>query len=132
VSVCQQDADWRSRESAILALGAISEGCHRGLVPYLGDLVGMLGPKLSDPRPLVRSITCWALSRYSHWLVQSAAEPNSPGQAQLDSVFTVMGGQADGQTDRQAGRQAHMLFPTPQRAEAPVLADRQTGWTAGR
>ncbi len=49
-----QAEDWRERESAILALGAISEGCHRGLVPYIGELVGLLAPALGDARPLVR------------------------------------------------------------------------------
>ena len=38
----------------MLALGAISEGCHRGLVPFMGPMVTMLTPKLSDERPLVR------------------------------------------------------------------------------
>ena len=39
----------------MLALGAISEGCHRGLVPFMGPMVTMLTPKLSDERPLVRA-----------------------------------------------------------------------------
>jgi hypothetical protein len=34
------------RESAILALGAVSEGCHLGLAPYLNDMVKMLVPVL--------------------------------------------------------------------------------------
>lgn len=84
-----QGKDWRARESAILALGAISEGCHRGLMPYLGELVSMLAPQLQDLRPLVRSITCWTLSRYSSWLVEGGKQPNSPGQLQFDLVITV-------------------------------------------
>ena len=84
-----QGKDWRARESAILALGAISEGCHRGLMPYLGELVSMLAPQLHDLRPLVRSISCWTLSRYSSWLVEGGKQPNSPGQLQLDLVITV-------------------------------------------
>ena len=51
-----QDPEWRARESAVLALGAISEGCHRGLVPFMGPMVTMLTPKLSDERPLVRGV----------------------------------------------------------------------------
>lgn len=50
-----QEEDWRARESAILALGAIAEGCVLGLIPYLPQLVSMLLPRLEDPRPLVRS-----------------------------------------------------------------------------
>ena len=49
-----QEDDWRARESAILALGAIAEGCVMGLIPYLPQLVSMLLPRLEDPRPLVR------------------------------------------------------------------------------
>ena len=52
-----QEEDWRARESAILALGAIAEGCVMGLIPYLPQLVSMLLPRLGDPRPLVRFAT---------------------------------------------------------------------------
>lgn len=84
-----QEEDWRARESAILALGAISEGCVSGLLGHLTEMIGVLLPKLLDNRPLVRSITCWALSRYSHWVVQAGAELNGPGQQQFDTVIAV-------------------------------------------
>ena len=80
--------DWRARESAILALGAISIGCASGLVPYLAEMVNMLLPHLADARPLVRSITCWALSRYARWIVERSAEPTG-GAAQMDAVLQV-------------------------------------------
>ncbi len=67
-----QDPNWRARESAILALGAVSEGCHAGLLPFLGSMVALLLPRMADPRPMVRIITCWALSRYSFWLLAGA------------------------------------------------------------
>jgi transportin-1 len=40
-----QQQDWRLRESAILALGAVSEGCHMGMSSYIeGEaLWGRLG-----------------------------------------------------------------------------------------
>ncbi len=85
-----QEEDWRARESAILALGAISEGCAKGLLPYLADMLGMLLPKLGDPRPLVRSITCWALSRYSHWLAQAAEQAIPQAKEQLQNVLKVL------------------------------------------
>ena len=69
--ILPQDPDWRARESAVLALGAISEGCHRGLVPFMGPMVTMLTPKLSDERPLVRaapSAACRPLERGFAWL----------------------------------------------------------------
>ena len=51
--------------------------------------VSLLIPCLTDARPLVRSITCWTLSRYSHWVVQNGQEPHSPGQLQFDLVIEV-------------------------------------------
>lgn len=44
--------------------------------------------QVTDARPLVRSISCWALSRYAHWLAQRATQPGS-GAAQLDEVLRV-------------------------------------------
>ncbi len=51
--------------------------------------MSLLIPCLTDARPLVRSITCWTLSRYSHWVVQNGQEPHSPGQLQFDLVIEV-------------------------------------------
>lgn len=48
------DPDWRARESGVLALGAISEGCSHGLHPHLGEIVSAILPLLDDPKPLVR------------------------------------------------------------------------------
>ena len=84
-----REDDWRARESAILALGAISEGCAAGLLTHLAEMVSVLLPKLGDARPLVRSITCWSLSRYARWLVQAAREAGAVGVAQFDSVLAV-------------------------------------------
>ena len=46
-------------------------------------------PMLLDARPLVRSISCWALSRYSYWIVQASIELNSQGKQQFDTVVAV-------------------------------------------
>lgn len=62
--------DWLTKEAAILALGAIAEGCVMGIAQHLPDLVPYLIQCLSDNKALVRSITCWTLSRYTHWIVQ--------------------------------------------------------------
>ncbi len=62
-------SDWLVKESAILALGAVSEGCMEGMIPQLPEVVPYLINSLSDGKALVRSITCWTLSRYSHWLI---------------------------------------------------------------
>ncbi len=61
--------NWLVKESSILALGAVSEGCMEGMIPNLPELIPYLIGSLSDSKALVRSITCWTLSRYAHWLV---------------------------------------------------------------
>ena len=44
-------------------------GCMNGMTMHLPDLVPYLISCLSDKKTLVRSITCWTLSRYVHWVV---------------------------------------------------------------
>ena len=61
--------EWEVKESGILALGAIAEGCMTGMIQHLNELIPYLINCLSDKKALVRSITCWTLSRYSHWVV---------------------------------------------------------------
>uniref|UniRef100_A0AAZ3SUD9 Transportin-1 n=1 Tax=Oncorhynchus tshawytscha TaxID=74940 RepID=A0AAZ3SUD9_ONCTS len=61
--------EWVIKESGILVLGAIAEGCMQGMIPYLPELIPHLVQCLSDEKALVRSITCWTLSRYAHWVV---------------------------------------------------------------
>lgn len=60
---------WEIKESGILALGAIAEGCMQGMIPHLPELIPYLITSLSDKKALIRSITCWTLSRYVHWVV---------------------------------------------------------------
>ncbi|XP_074105012.1 transportin 1 [Cotesia typhae] len=60
--------NWEVKESGILALGAIAEGCMEGMVPHLSELIPYLINSLNDKKALVRAITCWTLSRYAHWV----------------------------------------------------------------
>lgn len=62
--------DWPNREAAVLAIGAVAEGCMEAITPHLPDLVPYLISLLSDAEPAVRVITCWALGRYSSWASQ--------------------------------------------------------------
>jgi hypothetical protein len=77
-----QDGDWRVQESAVLAMGALAEGCTKGLEErgYLGEFVPFLiNTLLGSDKPLVRSITCWTLSRYSEWVCsQQQPAPQQP------------------------------------------------------
>ncbi|KAF4044786.1 HEAT-like repeat [Phytophthora infestans] len=65
-----QEQPWPLVESGILALGAIADGCYNGITPHLPQLYPFLLQKLEDPAPLIRSITCWTLSRYATWVVE--------------------------------------------------------------
>jgi HEAT repeat protein len=68
--------EWPHREAAVLALGAVAEGCMDVVVPHLPELVPYLISLLEDEEPVVRQITCWSLGRYSAW----AANLSEPGQ----------------------------------------------------
>jgi hypothetical protein len=59
--------DWPNREAAVLALGAIADGCMPVVEPHLPMLTPFLLTLLQDPKPVVRQITCWSLGRYSGW-----------------------------------------------------------------
>jgi hypothetical protein len=59
--------EWPNREAAVLALGAIADGCMDAVQPHLPDLTQYLLTLLQDKEPVVRQITCWTLGRYSSW-----------------------------------------------------------------
>ena len=71
---------WEVRESGILALGAIAEGCLSAIHVYLPQLMPWLFQTLGDPNALIRSITCWTLSRYSKSVpfARAICEPELP------------------------------------------------------
>ena len=59
--------EWPYREAAVLAMGAVAEGCMDAVAPALPNIVPYLTSLLDDVEPSVRLITCWALGRYSVW-----------------------------------------------------------------
>eukprot|EP01111_Echinosteliopsis_oligospora_P010028 TRINITY_DN3042_c0_g1_i1.p1 TRINITY_DN3042_c0_g1~~TRINITY_DN3042_c0_g1_i1.p1 ORF type:complete len:473 (+),score=115.85 TRINITY_DN3042_c0_g1_i1:949-2367(+) len=65
---------WYVRESGILAIGAIAEGCIDSLVVHLPHLIPYFLTLLNDSKLFVRSITCWTLGRYSRWIVYQPLE----------------------------------------------------------
>ncbi|KAA1084458.1 hypothetical protein PGT21_028445 [Puccinia graminis f. sp. tritici] len=74
---------WEHKEAAILALGAIAEGCLTGMEPHLSTLIPILLDCLKDRKALVRSITCWTLGRYSSWIIS----PGSTTAEHKQAVF---------------------------------------------
>ncbi|XP_020550313.1 transportin-1-like isoform X1 [Sesamum indicum] len=79
------DEAWKDREAAVLALGAIGEGCINGLYPHLSEIVAFLIPLLDDKFPLIRSISCWTLSRFSKYIVQGIS--HKEGHDQFDKIL---------------------------------------------
>lgn len=79
------DAAWKEREAAVLALGAIAEGCINGLYPHLSEIVTFLIPLLDDKFPLIRSISCWTISRFSKFIVEGIG--HQQGYEQFDKVL---------------------------------------------
>ncbi|KAK8958597.1 Transportin-1 [Platanthera guangdongensis] len=78
--------EWKEREASVLAIGAIAEGCFNGLYPLLPEIVTYLLPLLDDKFPLIRSITCWTLSRFSKFIVQGITQQQK-GREQFDEVL---------------------------------------------
>jgi transportin-1 len=72
--------EWPNREAAVLAIGAVADGCMDVVVPHLPDLIPFLITLLHDTEPVVRKITCWALARYASW---AAHLPNPQLKAQF-------------------------------------------------
>lgn len=70
--------EWPNREAAVLALGAIADGCLEVVTPSLPELTTYLISLLQDKEPVVRQITCWSLGRYSAW----AAHLDAAGKRQ--------------------------------------------------
>ncbi|KAK6912250.1 Importin-beta, N-terminal domain [Dillenia turbinata] len=79
------DSVWKEREAAVLALGAVAEGCINGLYPHLSEIIAFLIPLLDDKFPLIRSISCWTLSRFSKYIVQGIG--HQKGHEQFEKVL---------------------------------------------
>ncbi|EPS41322.1 hypothetical protein H072_4848 [Dactylellina haptotyla CBS 200.50] len=66
-----QHTEWSYQEAAVLALGAVADGCWDTVTPHLPKLIPYLLTLLNSEEPLVRQITCWTLGRYAKWAVSS-------------------------------------------------------------
>jgi transportin-1 len=84
--------EWPHREAAVLALGAVAEGCMEVVMPHLPELVPYLITLLNDTEQLVRQITCWTLGRYSAWAA-NLTEPSHRAQffePMMEGILTKM------------------------------------------
>lgn len=81
--------EWPAREAAILAFGAIADGCQDMVAPHLPELVPFLIQRLSDQQFPVRQVCCWTLGRFSTWVCeQSMTEQDTYFIPTLTGLFT--------------------------------------------
>lgn len=72
-----QHTNWPNREAAVLAFGAVAQGCQDVILPYVPELVPFFLTLLQDSEPVVRKITCWTLGRYTELVVKIRDEAQS-------------------------------------------------------
>eukprot|EP00747_Dinoflagellata_sp_TGD_P212590 gnl/TRDRNA2_/TRDRNA2_85671_c0_seq1.p1 gnl/TRDRNA2_/TRDRNA2_85671_c0~~gnl/TRDRNA2_/TRDRNA2_85671_c0_seq1.p1 ORF type:complete len:943 (-),score=149.44 gnl/TRDRNA2_/TRDRNA2_85671_c0_seq1:223-2982(-) len=82
-----QDPSWERQESGVLALGAIAPGCMDSLAQFLPKVMELLLGLCATPKPLLRSISCWCISRFSPWICH---EQNPNSEQVLASVVRAL------------------------------------------
>ncbi|KAL8274192.1 hypothetical protein Esti_001877 [Eimeria stiedai] len=78
----QEEDSWLRQEAAVLTLGAVAQGCQESLAPHLRNVLLFLLQLCTHPKPLLRSISCWCISRYASWLCQTEHEQQQQQQQQ--------------------------------------------------
>ncbi|KAI8968919.1 armadillo-type protein [Mycotypha africana] len=91
--------NWFIRESGILALGAIAEGGINIISEQLYCLIPYLLMSTKDGNPLIRSISCWALSRFSSWLIHQYDDTNAESRSSTTFFESVLYGLLERITD---------------------------------
>ena len=84
--------EWPHREAAVLALGAVAEGCMDVVTPHLPELIPYLITLLNDSEVVVRQITCWTLGRYSLWAagLDDPAQKAAYFEPMMEGILTKM------------------------------------------
>lgn len=84
--------DWPYREAAVLAIGAVADGCMDAVTPHLPELVPYLISLLNDDEAVVRVITCWSLGRYSYWAshLQNVGEKKRYFEPMIEGILNRM------------------------------------------
>uniref|UniRef100_A0A3B0MWU1 Importin beta/transportin, putative n=1 Tax=Theileria annulata TaxID=5874 RepID=A0A3B0MWU1_THEAN len=83
--------DWELKESGVLTLGAISKGSLYTLYPYLPKVIDYLIVVATDPKPLLRIISCWCLSRFVEWMFL----PNNTNTYLSKTLSVILRGMLD-------------------------------------
>eukprot|EP01063_Lacrimia_lanifica_P003016 TRINITY_DN11626_c0_g2_i1.p1 TRINITY_DN11626_c0_g2~~TRINITY_DN11626_c0_g2_i1.p1 ORF type:complete len:940 (+),score=205.65 TRINITY_DN11626_c0_g2_i1:104-2923(+) len=121
-------ADWRVQEAAVMALGAIADGCHASLLPHLSSLLPTLLRILPDDAAhhLIRAITCWTLSRFLGDLTSSEGVAAGWFDAYVRGLLHAIGSPLRKLQDRAvtafAGVLEHGVAPVLQGGLLPAVA----------
>jgi transportin-1 len=85
IETALKSPNWEQQEAAVLAVGAIAHGCLYDLAPHLPNVMNLLLQMCSAQKPLLRSISCWTVSRYSSWIChpENAVQFLAPALQQL-------------------------------------------------
>lgn len=86
LSVSLNHQDVLEKEAAILALGAIADGCIKSMDALMPQILNHLLSLMKDECSVVRVITCWTVSRYVSWIMNS----NEPAEAYFIPVMTEL------------------------------------------
>lgn len=73
------------KEAAILALGAIADGCISHMHPILPHIIPHLLTLMKDEVSIIRVITCWTVSRYVNWIINT-----NEGKPYFEPVMTEL------------------------------------------
>ena len=123
INQCLRDSDWKVKESAILCIGALAEGCYESIKPHLSFILLFLLQNISDKEPLIKTISCWTLSRFTSFIIENANQ-NLPEtqdsllkaylreilKAVMDANPTVQEAACSAFSSL-VSKAAHMLFP---------------------
>lgn len=67
--------EWPAMEAAILALGAIAEGCGPAVQPHLSQILPILTERCltssGDSPAALKAVAAWTLSRYAEWMEET-------------------------------------------------------------
>lgn len=63
ISQMLQNADWKQRYAALMAISALGEGCHKQMLPMLDQIVSVIIPFVGDSHCRVRYAVCNALGQ---------------------------------------------------------------------
>lgn len=104
---------WRDRELCVLALGCIADGCSEDMAEHLPRMYPYLLHLTKDPMPLVRAISCWALGKYSRWIMEQHLSADDAGEgkylgALIGSLCHCMA-DANGRVQRSASTAMYCL-----------------------